>query len=699
MADARWGIRTPIARLDRPSVAEFLLLGEDKLGILQVMVVFLRLLLLEAGIIALGIAFIISRPGVDLSLGFGLTQRVFLFGGLGGLGTGIIIGLDPVRNRFMKLAQRWIAGRRSFRRLDKLAENLWVQNKLQRWVRDLIVWTVVLICGVLFLYGRFAWDVRKAESLRSYLSSAYMFTLTLPALYYTLVHFIRQRRVVLGVTAIVGVWLTLPHRWLGLDRFYSLLMTLQGQGWSDGEVHSLNWLPGALSQRPTIPYEMSLLVGLVLVGLLVADSIWWRRILSHVQVSRRCILLWLGVYLLILVQTWLHLSLRSPYSYTPYFEQPPEKNRWYVVFLFPGFKGAVNADYWHFAGLEQVFQGVVFWSNLLLRRSFYHYFTSQFSFFVNPYYVGLIFNIFIWFSAVVCGYLFTKRLWNERIAFLTAGMIACGPGFIHHVAQPMLYTAGYAAYIILIYLFQRVVIEEESAVNRFILFGVLLGFGLMTYDLFPLLLFILGYGLLQRIPIGRLLSSIGLSLVIYFGWMYVQTNILKQTIPQDNQGYLTTSMAVIWDMIRHPNLGQWYALSTGFFSRYFTSLNNAVFCLPLIAAGLGLVCLRGRLQILTALLLFVPSASAQAALYFGGAYFYGMPKYFYIAYPGVYILAALFLDTVANAPVGRKWAWMVRALPWGFLSLLFFINNVDVFGFPVFHFLFYKSSGGEWLFQ
>jgi hypothetical protein len=87
--------------------------------------------------------------------------------------------------------------------------------------------------------------------------------------------------------------------------------------------------------------------------------------------------------------------------------------------------------------LENYFLGIPGLKTLmLLRRSFIYYLSSQVVYFVNPYYVFLIVNIVLWFTASICSFYFVKRWFSARTALLTGDLVATGTGFIYSVAQP-----------------------------------------------------------------------------------------------------------------------------------------------------------------------------------------------------------------------------------------------------------------------
>ena len=568
-------------------------------------------------------------------------------------------------------------------------------------VRALGIWAAGLGVGLVVLSGRYDWSsVAHVYSLRGYLSSAYMFVLFLPTLYYTLDRFLPQQRDVLGVTAVIAVLLTLPYRWLGLDRFY--YYANRRQWYNLGEPGILppepDWFPDALRRLPAIPYEGLLFGGLFMIGVAIAALCWRRQQQSWKSSRNQKILGLFAIYCLILVQTWSHLSLRSPYTYVPHFEKPPEAGYWYHVYMFPDQKGAVNADLFVFMALEDNFIGTTRPINtMLIRRSFPFYLSSQISYFTNTLYIFIIFNIITWLLSVVCCYLFAKRAWSERAAMLSAAMVASGTGFIMFVGQPMNYLVGYAAISISIYLFQRIIIEDDQSFKSLLLFGALFGFLLMVYDLLPLIVFFVGFGFARRASIKKIFFSLLVSAFIYFGFLFLYFDLLGQEYNDINAKQATDSIVNIVALIRNASLNHWYILIFRFFELYLGHLCKDFFVLPLLPALIGLLLLRDRNEVAVISLLFAPSLLTLAILHFGGQSIAEQPRFMYITYPAIYILAAIALDRIADLQIRPPWMQLISASPWLFILLLVILNNIDVFGFPSTYYHFYWNVGNEWL--
>jgi hypothetical protein len=568
-------------------------------------------------------------------------------------------------------------------------------------IRALGIWAAVLGLGLVVLSGRYDWSSAVyAYSLRGYLSSAYMFVVFLPTLYYTLDRFIPQRRVVLGVTGVMAVLLTLPYRWLSLDRFYYYANRRQWYNLGEPGIPppEPDWFPEALRRLPAIPHEGLLFGGLFATGVIVAAICWKYGQHSWKVPRNRRVLVFFAIYCLILVQTWLHLSLRSPYTYIPHFERSPETGYWYHVYMFPDQKGAVNADLFVFMTLEDNFIGATRPINtMLIRRSFPFYLSSQISYFVNTFYVFIVFNVAVWFLSVLCCYLFVKGIWGENVAIFASIMTASGTGFIMFVGQPMNYHTGYAIIFVLIYLFQRVLVESDRSLHSTLLIGAILGLSLLIYDLFPFLVFFIGYGIMRRVSVKCLALSNVISIIIYFGFLFVYFDVLKQNYNDTNAKQATESIDNIIGLLRNSSLDYWYIMTFRFLELYWGHLCKSFFILPILSSLAGLFFLRHREDIIFILLLLIPSILTLAVLHFGGQSIANLPRFMYIAYPAVYILSAIALDRFGSIQIRSARGRLILLIPWTFIFLLIIFNNIDIFGFPSLYYHFYWNIGHDWL--
>jgi hypothetical protein len=561
----------------------------------------------------------------------------------------------------------------------------------------LLIW-IVFTAGVLtLLYGRFDWSAveRTGQSRIGYLTSAYYLILTLPVLYYMLKYFLPGRtglvRLITGVAALI---FCLPYHWLGLERLY-----YNNRGWLfvngiTSPDARLDWLPGMLPFHPSMPAEAAVFIALAMVA---TGTAWFVQRRSSGW--RTAAWAGLGLFLLILLQTWLHLGERSPYSYIPSYEDVKLVDYRFLIYIFPPRQGAVNADYEFFSELGKIFYGFggTGTSLMFLRRSYLFYLSSQFSYFMSNYHVFLVINVLFWATAVASTGLFVQRHWGREAAVYAAFLTACGPGFIMFAAQPMNYLPGYALVMVLVYLYERMLNPDNSpGMGRFVLFGGFLGLALLVYDLFAWYLFFVVYALVRRINLPKLAVSLGLGGAIYLGFQLLTRNVLAMEVPAHNEQYLFDTIIQLRRLPRKLP-GEWYVLLITYFRKYFGHLGNAFFFLTPVMAVVGTFLVRQRCKAIIILSLLLPSMFGLAFLHFGYSWIADLPRLVYVAYPGVYLLAALTLIELRHTIAGLS----LPQLAWGSVGLLlmavFTLSNIDVFGLPQLYYLFYWDQGGVFL--
>jgi drug/metabolite transporter superfamily protein YnfA len=290
----------------------------------------------------------------------------------------------------------------------------------------------------------------------------------------------------------------------------------------------------------------------------------------------------------------------------------------------------------------------------------------------------------LWIAEVISAYLFTRKHWSERVALITAGMIATGRLFIWFVASPTTYLAEYASIMILAYLFDRFVVEGERSIGKVLLFASVLGIFSLTYDIFPFYFFIVGYGLLSKVNWKTLSVIIIATLLIYGGLIALYTYGLGMRISNENSRFIGVAIRGLLELIRSGDLNRWFMITISYFGSLFKNFIQIFLVLPVVLALLGLFYLKGKKQVAIILLFLVPAFLLKALLQFGNSSIHNLPRFYYIAYPGVYILASIFLDQVAQAFSKKSFRWLAWALPLLVLSLIFLLNNIDVWGIAVF---------------
>ena len=576
-------------------------------------------------------------------------------------------------------------------------------------------WLAVLSIALGVLAGRYSWapDVR-GNSVVAYLSSAYMLVITLPTLYYLLRLFIHNTVFPRACTVAVALVLVLPYHWLGLERWYYNASRPAAYGASTVPHPAPDWLPQAFQSLRSMPHEAAFFGSLLALGLII--TLWWLKPWStsvdRGPTSAKRVSLWLGLFLLIVFETWLHLSLRSPYAYITHFEQPAEANYWYVQYLFPEGMGAVNADYnSDFRPIDDLFtSGTRPTNTTMINRSYPHYISTQLSYFVSPYYVYLILNVGLWLLACVSTYRLTAALWNRQVATFATFMTGTGSGFIMFVAEPMSYLAGYSIIVMLFMLAEEVLVAKcrPTAID-YLAFGTALGLASLVYEIFPIYPCLILFVLIRRGAWKGLIASLVLGLVIYNGFLFLQGSVLGVDLQSQHSSYNEASWESVGRVFMHPHFSELYTLSVLALRTYFGSLVNAFFILPALVGLVGAFVIRDRDRAMILLTLGLPSALAVLFLQFGRVqwgngqemfYIAALPRFVYIAYPAIYILAAVALQElkgyIASLSSRRLFVYAGHAAPWLVLLLFFLISNVDVLGFPQPYYLFYYPSGGKW---
>ena len=575
---------------------------------------------------------------------------------------------------------------------------------------NVFTWTFGLLLALALLAGRYKWTPEASNfSWRSYLMSAFMLVITLPTFYYLLKIFIKRTLWAQLIFFLVAIWFVLPYQWLRLDHWYYNLNRPPFWPSQDPTLPAprLDWFPQALDDLGSIPYETPFFIVLIILGVASAIAYWQNQNKRYIGTQdgkqsnhTKSVLFFLGLYTLILFQTWMHLSMRSPAVYVSHFVAPVERASWYHGYLFPNAKGAVNLEYPAWRVLEENFMGVSQpMSERMLPRSFTFYVTSQWSYFFPPYFVYLARNILIWFAACLAAFQLA-RIWGypKDVSVYFAALVGTGTGFISFASEAAGYLPAYAIIIILVYLFEVIVVAqsdgtEHKRVQKYVLFSCILGLSSLIYELFPMYLALLGFGVCRRISIPRLLMCFALALSIHFGFSLVQQHGPGKTLQPINQPVMDQAVGNLRLLLTHADFGQLYGVSVSFLRHYLGDLGNAFFVLPVLLAFGGLLLLRDPSKVLLILLLGVPSILTLAILHWGGPNLASdNPRFVYVAYPMIYLFAAVFIFRVKDFLMTKGQRVWARVAPWGLLVPIFFLNNVDVFGFPQTYFFFWENN-------
>lgn len=557
-----------------------------------------------------------------------------------------------------------------------------------------------ILFGLALLPGRYNWSAAtRSGSWRGFLCSAFFFCILIPVISEILER--AEMRAVLRNVVLAGATLlfTLPYYWLGFDR---LFYRRNGPDWFDwktsGPPPHLVWFPRAIWEPSLIPGELfffPLLTAALLIGA------WFFVRTRHrlgMPVARSTIMLGSAAIVLIVVETWMHISLRSPYTYIPHFERPGSANYWYHVNLFANGQGSVNADYFVFQALEKVFMGTPgLFNGMLIRRPFPFYLSSQFSAFFNPYWVMLCLNVGVWILAVLATREYVAAHFGRAQAVIAALLVASGPGFIMFVAQPPTYLWGYCAVILTIWAHWRICHNPQAVMRNYIFFGGIFALALLTYDLLTLLLYLVGYELLVNKRRWPIIISTGVAIEIYTAFDRLTKPMTSFIHDNGNSKYigisLTNAIAVIRDS---PLALKSYVLHGSLLSNYIWNLSNAMFVFPLLIAIIGLFCLSSRPKLKLVGLLVLPSFASTTFLYLGQTPLATLPRFSFAAFPAIYILCAVALWTGARKIglrwAGSRWKYAAAAVALCGIALHIVLVNADVFGHPWLYFLFYYQQ-------
>jgi hypothetical protein len=576
----------------------------------------------------------------------------------------------------------------------------------REWGRVLLhvgVWAAVLAAGAALLRGRFDLSPPALEhTRRSYASSLFLFVLTVPTAYYLLrgpTGPTLRPRVALAFSAALFTLLTLPYRWLGLTRWHHEINAVL---WSDtSPAPQLSFLPTTFPVE-SFPGERlffpALMIAFALIAI-VAMTRWMARPAPTPRAALRVAGPWIAAYAAILLQSWLHTGLRSGYTIAAFFETGTEQD-WHSTYLFPDRQGAVNADFPYFWSLDRYFQGVPeLPRTMIFHRPFAHYLGSQLSYFINPFLVYLVLNTLLWLAAAGCFHAFVLRVSGRaRLATWAAAFVCIGNGFSYFVAQPKFYVAGYAATAMSLYAFD--VLQSDAAHGgdsmferwlRVLLCGVALGLLAATYDAQPMLCGLVALAVYRRFNLLRALVSVGIGFAVPWAYAKLQFGVLGLEVDLGNQGIAEEVVRNVRELVAQPQRGQIYYLVSHWVPTLAQNLTFAFMFVALALATLGVfVAQRSRERWLIVTLL-VPTLLLDLVLCLGHVTWYRwafaeLARLSYIAYPAIYLGAALALDRLA----GRGNSGFRTTAAWSALVLVGVWQSCDAFGFvsPVVHFYF-----------
>ena len=571
-------------------------------------------------------------------------------------------------------------------------------------VTHLTVWAGVLGVGALLLAGRYDLSAAAMPHARSsYLSSVFFFVPTLVSAHYLLRLSPLRRGAVYALSALLFVLLTLPYHWLGmtpLRRHACALWT------TEGAAPAFTFLPDRFPVE-SFPNERLFFVALLLSLALSATALTSfvspraRSLRGALRRSR----FWISAYALILVGAWLHTGLRSGYTFTAYLAFKPEKQNYYMMYLFPETRqGAINADHSSFHDLDYYFQGVLPTPNtLLLHRSYFHYLGSQLSGFFNPYYVYLALNTLAWFAAAACLYGVTARVLRRTLPAQFAAMLVCvGNGFYYFVAQPKFYLAGYAVAAMALYAFE--VLSGPTTVARWhrtALLGVLLGLASLVYDVQPSLVGLILYAIFRRRSVLQTVVALAMAAAMSALWGWLQHGYLRLPVNRANSSLAAETLQNIGLLLAQPHKGKLYWLCVRALSSFTQNLSYAFMGWAFVLGLFGLAVARRARDRWLPIVLLCPALMVNVLLTFGQLQWHSwsvveFARFSYVAYPAVYVSAALALERIVGPIVGPgpRWRWWLARTCVAALGLW---QSADAFGFvsPAYHFYFPELN--SWL--
>jgi hypothetical protein len=344
--------------------------------------------------------------------------------------------------------------------------------------------------------------------------------------------------------------------------------------------------------------------------------------------------------------------------------------------------------------LEEVFTGAAHDVNgMLIRRPFPFYVSSQFSYFINPYYVMLASNIVVWILAVFAVSDYVAAHFGRGAAVIAALLTASGPGFIMYVAQPQTYLWGYCAVALVAWAHWRTCGRLHSTVRDYALFGVLLALAFLTYDLFVLLLYLCGYELLLKKSLRKIAVSAAIAISIYLAFALLTSRMRSFVHDPRNLNYLRLSLTNTISVL-HGNplsLKTYFNVYTGLLVNYVWNLSNAVFVFPLLVAVSGFFYVDSSPKLKLIGLLFLPSFAGAVLLYFGQTYLATLPRFSFIGYVAVYTLCGIAIWTAGRA-VGSRRRKSGAVIALSAVAAHIALANVDVFGYPWLYYLFYYQN-------
>ncbi|MEN9663005.1 MAG: hypothetical protein RL324_1954 [Verrucomicrobiota bacterium] len=552
------------------------------------------------------------------------------------------------------------------------------------------------VLGLGLLAGRFDWIALPQPAQQGYILSAFFFLLLLSG---SFAFWSAQ-----GHAPTKKFWWVLTLGTIALN-FPLHLFRLERVFYYGSHPHSFarqaTFAPEWIGASP--PWtETDWMFSAILLAGLAAGWLLRRRARQHGNPANDTLCrpaLVLALFIIITAQLWLHHSLRSPYSYVPHFEKPRSENYTSTLSLLPDNRGLTNADVDYYTRLEELFLGTS--ENvptLFVRRAFVFYLSGNLSYFLGPYHSFLIVNLVVWLAALLAFYRLIAGLIDPRTAHYATLLMAVGPGFIMFAAQPMSYFVGYAAVaLMLLGVYRGMTSPRPHSLAAIYSSAVVVSLALLTTDLFVWLPALVLFPLLVGRSWRHTLAACLLAAAAYALYLWLVFDLLR--LPHDdlNDKQLFEAVSGTLAILKTPGSPALYLALTTCLGEYLRQLSQAFFLAPVLLAVGGMFWADdSRLLRRIALLWLLPSFATFFVMHLGQSYLGSLPRFNFVAYPGIYLLAAAFLVWIDRAAKTQGWPRAGVFGAYGLVGLCAVLANIDSLGLMShLYYYFYYSSGGH----
>jgi hypothetical protein len=219
--------------------------------------------------------------------------------------------------------------------------------------------------------------------------------------------------------------------------------------------------------------------------------------LGNYFIQQQRLLLFIITCLILLQNSFAHVSLNSPYSYvfrvrdglTSAYSASADNFKTFEC----GYEDrdfVTSCDMFTYMDIEKILTDRDFnnaEANFYLRRFFYSYLSSLIGYIGHRWWAGFSLNLLLWMGACVAIYkscLLFK--FDKRVAAIA--MLCCSSswGFIHFVGQPGPYVASYAMCAIMIWSTLEILISNK--LQEIVFYTLLVLSGSVLYDIYPVTL-------------------------------------------------------------------------------------------------------------------------------------------------------------------------------------------------------------------